>query len=1157
MPAPTSFDHAVGKRVLISSQFTDPVTVEGIDIYGPIAALRVRTPAGDLKDATVEVSELEHLLAAAEDAGTGCVDPEHLFLLVESARIRLAFAWDPHFAVSLSGIEALPHQLEAVYSRMLPQPLLRFLLADDPGAGKTIMAGLLLKELRLRGAVERVLILAPAPLALQWQDELRSKFNEDFFLIDSHAVGEQLGGSPWNKHTMCVASMDFAKQEHITPDLLRERWDLVIVDEAHKASMPNLDKPTMRYRLMRQLVDRTERLLLLTATPHQGNPAQFQNLLGLLDPHAFRGMDNVHKLLQDQDSPWFLRRMKEDLRDFQGRKLFVKRHAHSQEFSLTEWEFHLYRLVTDYTNKFLTGHTGKRKQTAALARMVLQRRVASSLRAIRISLERRHKKLSDLVLELEPMTEEERRRHLYKLANKPRDDEVEDDDYTEEDIDDVALAVFDGRYEQLVDEVFALDELVDLAIATEHRGDESKLNKLKALLDSTEFREHFDDNLKLLIFTEQRATLDYLREKLTTWGYSTCTIHGGMNAVARKVAQHEFRRDKQVCLATDAAGEGINLQFCHLMINYDMPWNPMRLEQRMGRIHRFGQQREVHVYNFIATDGPNGEPVVEGRVLQTLLRKLDDIRDTIGDRVFDVIGLLLRENDVNLEDALREAAFNPGVLDDYIDQIEAISPEKLKEYEEATGIALAKQAVDLSRIHGDNFASEERRLMPAYVEEQFARMAGHTGLRIKPRANPRILKIEHVPQRFVAPNLVAVREHGRSARHYHKATFHKDELKKPEFGDAELLSPGHPLYAAADEIMRLALRDAVGGLARFLDPTAGRPYRLHLFDVTLEGESLGDPGEAPRARPVYARLVAVHEDEHGDLTLVQPDTLHDLTGVVDDAKWPSNVPWTALPDPAGLGRIEGWVRATVQFPEQKRIAAERKREVGIRRDYLTAAFDASIKEGRRKFMELAGRVMKGEDGAQLARNRAKTRLDELKTTRDHRMKVLQHMKVVRPSRVTRIGSCLVAPPTHPGAGMKRDDAVEQFAMDVALAYEIERGWKPDDISKKLDGSGFDIRSLGPTDAPGQRQVRRIEVKGRSADQGEVHLTPNEWKQARKLRDTYWLYVVWGCKTGKPVLKTICDPWQRLHAAANQIVEVKGYRVPDAALRAAQGKEFQR
>lgn len=755
---------AVGRRIVVPDQFADPVTIESFDDWGEIVNIRVRTVRGEPKDATLDRETLARLLAEATVAGPSLVEPERLFPLVESARLRLAFAWDPHFAVSMSGIEALPHQLEAVYERMLPQARLRFLLADDPGAGKTIMAGLLLKELRLRGAVERTLILSPAPLALQWQDELRSKFDEIFELVDSHGVREQLGGSPWGRFNQCVASMDFAKQPHIAPDLLRERWDLVIIDEAHKVATPNTDKPTERYKLAKKLVERTERVLLLTATPHQGNPQQFHNLLGLLDEDVFRSQEVIARLLQEERSPWILRRMKEDLRDFEGRKLFVKRHAYTEEFWLNEHEWSLYEAVTTYINKFLPRQTGRKKQSAALARMVFQRRLASSLRAIRLSVEKRHARLRDILDEVNALPAKDRDRRLRELANLPIDPELEGDDETQEQLDEVAQqALLAERYDLLVEEVSALDELERLAVSTESRGEESKLNTLFKCLNHAEMQELQEAGGKLIIFTEQRATLSYLRENLERVGYTCCEIHGGMDAISRKDAQRDFLLRKQICIATDAAGEGINLQFCHLMINYDMPWNPMRMEQRMGRIHRFGQKRECHVFNFVAVAGPQGpdrQPVVEGRVLQRLLQKLDEIRDSLGDRVFDVIGLLLRTNKVNLEEVLREATYNPRVLDDYVDEIEAISSERLAEYENATGIALATRSVDLSRIRGADYESEEKRLMPEYVEDYFLAAAQRTGMRVEKRANPALLRIEHVPQKFVARNLVAVRQRG-------------------------------------------------------------------------------------------------------------------------------------------------------------------------------------------------------------------------------------------------------------------------------------------------------------------------------------------------------------------------------------------------------------
>ncbi|MDI7270061.1 MAG: DEAD/DEAH box helicase, partial [Myxococcota bacterium] len=272
----------VGRRVLLPGHFAEPVVIDDVEDpgFGDVLIVKVRTTRGKLEEASVEAGVLAAAIAAASTTAPTYVKPDDQFLLVESARIRLAYAWDPYFAVSLSGIEALPHQLEAVYDRMLQQARLRFLLADDPGVGKTIMAGLLFKELRLRGAVERALILAPAPLAIQWQDEMRSKFDEVFELIDSHAACQQLGGSPWARFPLCVASIDFAKQEHVAPDLLTQRWDLVIIDEAHKLGMADIEHPTMRFKLGSELAGRTERLLLLTATPHQGNPEQFRNFIG-------------------------------------------------------------------------------------------------------------------------------------------------------------------------------------------------------------------------------------------------------------------------------------------------------------------------------------------------------------------------------------------------------------------------------------------------------------------------------------------------------------------------------------------------------------------------------------------------------------------------------------------------------------------------------------------------------------------------------------------------------------------------------------------------------------------------------------------------------------------------------------------------------------
>ena len=399
--------HLIGKRISIPGQFTGSVTVESVTVVDDTVLLQVRTQQGELREALLSNSDIEEILADQQQTSAATVDANSFFLFIESARIKTAFAYDPHFAVSLSGVRPLPHQLEAVYERILPQVRLRFLLADDPGAGKTIMAGLLLKELKLRNAIDRVLILAPAPLTIQWQDELRSKFSETFEVINSTLAKNQLAGNPWERFRQCIASIDFAKRDDIAPGILQVDWDLVIIDEAHKCSARTQGddlRRTGRYKLAEELSRMTERILLLTATPHQGDVKQFHNFLRLLDPEQFISNELNPQMLSLEDSPWFLRRIKEDLKDFNGYKLFKERFPITVPFDLSPAEKHLYDQVTKYINKYLGKTKGRKQAAVALARTVLQRRLASSLNAIFSSMKKRQRRFADLLEELDELS---------------------------------------------------------------------------------------------------------------------------------------------------------------------------------------------------------------------------------------------------------------------------------------------------------------------------------------------------------------------------------------------------------------------------------------------------------------------------------------------------------------------------------------------------------------------------------------------------------------------------------------------------------------------------------------------------------------------------------------------------------------------------------
>lgn len=866
-------ERARNRLVHLRGHFTAPVRIEGVEpIGGDLLLVRVRTGAGAPDETTLTTAELEAALADLPDTATK-VDAADLFRWVESHRIRLAFAHDPYFAVSLSGVRGLPHQVEAVYRHLLPQPRLRFVLADDPGAGKTIMAGLLIKELKLRGVLDRVLVVSPAPLTIQWQDELFDKFDERFEIVSSQQVRWQLGGNPWQHYSQVITSLDFAKREDVAPDLLRAEWDLVVIDEAHKCSAATYGEEvrrTRRYVLAEELAKRAERLLLLTATPHSGDEDRFTHFLGLLDPDQFSTADLVKRQIALPDNPYFLRRQKEDLIDERGQRLFVERRVMTQPFTLSPSELRLYDKVTAYVNEYLgASASASRGSAVALARTVLQRRLASSLGAIRSSLHNRAGRLTDRADELERMTPAERRRRLVELRVIEATDEETDTDDTDELAEELAATSVSTaeHIEGLRVEVAELRRLVVDADATIATGEERKLAALRGCLERAEFAEVRDGRGKLLVFTEHRDTLEYLARHLREWGYSVCTIHGGHPPAIRKSIQHDFRTKHQICVATEAAGEGINLQFCHLMVNYDLPWNPVRLEQRMGRIHRIGQQSEVAVFNFCATN------TVEGKLLDRLHEKLDEMRAALQGRVYDVIGDLLAVNGLDFERMMRDTLANPRRLDSSLDEIDSLSPELLKSYERDIGIAQATRNVDLTWVRERDWASEERRLMPEYVETFFLDAASKVRLRVETRADG-LYRAEHVPVALRSDALASVRRLGPPEVEYRKLTFRKEHRERAEHEDAVLCSPGHPLFAAVSESLDRELESArvPGAAAAFVDPSTRSDYRIHFLVYEVLGENTSGGAES-----AYAEMVAVIEEDDTTLSLAPPDVLHDLT----------------------------------------------------------------------------------------------------------------------------------------------------------------------------------------------------------------------------------------------------------------------------------------
>jgi superfamily II DNA or RNA helicase len=1071
-------------------------------------------------------------------------DPERFRLGVEAARLSLAYEYDPYFSLSISRIDPLPHQLEAVYEYFLTLPRIRFLLADDPGAGKTIMAGLLLKELKIRGLVQRTLIVAPANLTFQWQCEMKDKFRESFDVMRGEVLRSQYGQNPWQERNQVVTSVSWiSRVEDANESLLRSRWDLVIVDEAHKMSAYSEDKKTLAFQLGEALSERTDHFLLMTATPHKGDPANFRLFLSLLDRDVYGDVKSLEEAMRRRSAPFYLRRTKEALVTFPDEKgdvhpLFTNRDVRTAKFDLDGDEYDFYDELTRYVeDQSIKAAASDSPQARALGftMAMLQRRFASSVYAVRRSLERMRAKRQRILDDPEAHRQEQ-------IARKLPDDF---DDLTDEEqeriVAELEEVVISADPAVLREEIQRLGKLVDHAHALEAREIESKLVKLREVL--TENNVFADPKMKLLVFTEHKDTLDYLAGdgrdgrplgKLRQWGLTTTQIHGGMKIGDRDTpgtrisAEREFREDAQVLVATEAAGEGINLQFCWFMVNYDIPWNPVRLEQRMGRIHRYGQKRDCLIFNFVAVN------TREGRVLQKLLGRLLEIKKELGtDKVFDVVGEVFPSN--LLEKLFREMYAQrltaPSIEERIVREVNAA---RFREITDSTLEGLAKRELNLSALIGKTAEAKERRLVPEVIEDFFLQAGPLAGVHPSPvRAQEHVFRIGKLPQTLVTLGDELEPRFGRLGRTYQRVTFDKEQLSDDP--TLEWVTPGHPLF----EAVRTDTADRVAGdLERgavFYDLHAAAPYRLDVF-----GASVKDG----RGNTLHRRLFVVRADGDGSVSIRQPTLFLDLIpgghGVVPPGA-------DGLP---GRQAVELALVERALTPFLADIAAERTRENEVVRRHLEISLGELIHRQNLQLAEMVSRKESGDPTAGLAGNiaQAEHHLDELNRRLELRRQQLEMERNCTIGDITHMGRAWALP--HPErdtptlAPMVRDDEVERIAVREAIRHEEARGWVVESVEQ--DNRGFDLisRKPHPHDDQTFTEVRFIEVKGR-AHVGEVALSSNEYKTAQRLGDDFWLYVVFNCATA-PELHVIQDParlgWkpvvrvEHYHLSAGDVVE---------------------
>ena len=586
------------------------------------------------------------------------------------------------------------------------------------------------------------------------------------------------------------------------------------------------------------------------------------------------------------------------------------------------------------------------------------------------------------------------------------------------------------------------------------------------------------------------------------------------------------------------------------MINYDLPWNPTRLEQRLGRIHRIGQDRDVHAFNFVASESEEGQPIIEGRILERLLHKMEQMRNALADRVFDVIGEVLSLNDVNLPEILREAANDPRRLDEYLDQIERVDPARLLQYEQATGIALARANVDFSGFQTANAEAEERRLMPRYVEQHFVNAAREIGLKVEPRADG-LYRVEHVLADLRSERLAAVRRLGKPETAYRKVTFRKEHFEMDQHIDAVLVGPGHPLYAAVDERLNEMLATLTTAVGVFVDTNSDVPYKLHFFEMAVKGQNT--KGEV---QTLLGELVAIREelsitDER--FSVVPADTLLDLPA---HPAAPGNL------EPEDATPAADFLKSTYQTQRRGECQQERQHFVQVCHDYLQESFNARIRAAQDRVMNLKAREMREPEVA-IARQRSENDLADLERTRTERLSGLQRLTLAKHGPVRHVATALVLPTTRSveeQIGTVLDDLdpevrrkCEIAAEDVVIAYETARGFECERVGHlKI---GFDVRSLGPADPQsGYRDpvngIRRIEVKGRRRGQ-PIRLTTNEWYKATQLADSYWLYVVWSpLDKPDPEPLRIQNPAKHLDHAKREVIAARYYDIPANAIEGA-------
>jgi superfamily II DNA or RNA helicase len=1104
----------------------EPSTVATVVAVVPIATAAVqviyKTPDGTIKDRLLNRADEPNIsIATIERPWSFEGDGEAFKLTVEAKRIDLAFLFDPMMAVHTSNVDPLPHQITAVYESMLPRQPLRFVLADDPGAGKTIMAGLYIRELIMRADARRILIVAPGSLVEQWREEMFEKFGLEFRVFTKDLEAATPSGNPFEDIDHLIVRLDqMARNEDLQDKLCAAGWDLVVFDEAHKLAAHfygNKLEKTGRFKLAEKLGAQTRHLLLMTATPHNGKEEDFQLFLSLLDSDRFYGKfrDGVHKV----DCSDLIRRMvKEKLVKFDGTPLFPERRAYTVNYELSDLEAALYEAVTDYVKTEMGKADqleGKRKGSVGFALTALQRRLASSPEAIFQSIRRRRERLESRLRE-EQSSARGGRLLAEALAGVPEDDDelnAEEQENLEETLVDQATA--SQTTAELATEIGILQRLEQQAKTLVASGKDRKWDELSRILQNEpQMLDASGRMRKIIIFSEHRDTLNYLHTKIAgvLGGQNAIVvIHGGVHRDDRRKAEALFRSDPdiRVLVATDAAGEGINLQNANLMVNYDLPWNPNRLEQRFGRIHRIGQQEVCHLWNLVAKE------TREGDVYFRLLEKLRVVSEALKGQVFNVLGEVFDGN--SLKDMLLEAiryGDQPEVrarLSQKIDN--ALDRENLLSI--LNRDALAQESMSPERLFAvkeEMEKAEARRLQPYFVRSFFMRGFEALGGSIYSRELDRF-EITHVPSELRERDRLITGRNRRDLapvlKRYERVCFTKEAVRpvdRPGLAFASLIHPGHPLMLSLSDVLLEQHANLLRQGTILVDPTDEGDQPSLLFLLTHEIKS-GD-GQVISKRLQFVRVL-----QDGSATFAGWAPHLDLEPIAA-ANRPLlaktlAAPWLS----AGLEQRALALAASSLVPEHySEIAGRRIAHVDKTLAAVHERLTKEIDYWSDRFIKLTDDMAAGRD-VRLNLENVRRTLSDLEARLESRKKELQSMRHVTSATPVALSGALVVPagllhslrgePALRGSAFSTDPEarfrIEQIAMNAVRRVEEARGCRVVDVSSQK--CGWDITSQAPFADGRLPEARHIEVKGRVKGASTVTVTKNEifesWNQGEK------------------------------------------------------------